>query len=88
MQQLTITLSDEIVAKIEATVAAGAFPDASTLIEESVRERLVPDPAFESWLHTEVLPGIAEWEANPADGIPIDQILPRLRARQAGAARR
>ncbi len=47
MQDITLSISDDIAAIIQQKVASGEFPDAATFIEVSVRASTAADMDFD-----------------------------------------
>lgn len=77
---ITITLPHEMAAMVKAKVASGEYASDSEVIRDGLRILQARDEALEKWLHEEVVQACKEFEANPAIGIPADQIMDQVRA--------
>ena len=53
-------------------------------LDSSIPDDMVE--AVEKWLLEEVVPGHQEYLADPSKGIPIEEVLPRIKARRAAVA--
>lgn len=82
-QQFRVTLPAEMAAAIEDKVAAGEYASVSDALREGVQSLLDRDIAVERWLREEVLPGHAEYLADPSSAVPLDQVIGRIKARRA-----
>lgn len=82
-QQFSITLPREMAEQIDRKIESGAYATVSEVVREGVRALLERDAAVERWLREEVAKSYDAYKANPANGIPADQILPRIHARRA-----
>ena len=91
IEHLTISLPADMVARLRDRVKAGDFADESAVIEDELAraeaaravELLLPeinDADVEHWLQTEVAAACVEMDQNPADGIPIDEVVAYLKA--------
>jgi antitoxin ParD1/3/4 len=63
---------------VERKVKSGAYASVS----DGVRALLERDAAVERWLREEVVPGHQEYLADPAQGVPADAVLPRIKSRR------
>jgi putative addiction module CopG family antidote len=86
-QQFSITLPNDMAQIVEDKVRRGVYASASEVIREGVRTLLERDAAIERWLREEVIPGHAEYLADPTKGVPADTILDRIKARRSGGAK-
>lgn len=59
-QQMSITLPNEMAAKVKARVASGEYASESEVIREGLRALMARDNAVEKWLIQQVFPA---WEA-------------------------
>ncbi len=82
-QQFNITLPLDLAQAIEDKVQSGAYASVSEVVSEGLHTLLERDAAFEQWLRDEVLVGHQEYLADPSQGVPVEDILPRLKARRA-----
>ena len=81
MSQLTITIPEDIVLAVREGTASGAYESESAVVVAAVAKLFdlddsphEGDPAFEGWLHTEVLASIDEYRADPSSGFTLDQM--------------
>ncbi|MBV8359198.1 MAG: type II toxin-antitoxin system ParD family antitoxin [Deltaproteobacteria bacterium] len=82
-QQFSITLPLNMAQAIERKVKSGAYASVSEVVRDGVRMVLERDAAVERWLREEVVSGHREYLANPAQGVPADAVLHRIKARRA-----
>ena len=86
---ISVTLPTDLIDAVEAKVSAGAYASVDQLLHEAVLDRLDRDAGVEDWLRDEVARSYDEYKANPTDVVPVDEIMPRIRAtgaRRAGSA--
>ena len=83
VQQFNVTLPREIAQAVEQKVEAGAYSSVSDVLSDGVRALIDRDSSIERWLQEEVLPGHAEYLADPSSAIAAEDILDRLKARWA-----
>jgi antitoxin ParD1/3/4 len=79
-QPISITLPHDMAAMVKAKVASGEYASESEVIRDGLRTLQARDAAIESWLRDEVAKSYDEYAADPAVGIPADEIMARLRA--------
>jgi antitoxin ParD1/3/4 len=79
----TFSLPAEQSEYIDSLVASGAYASASEVIRAGLRALRERDDAVERWLREEVAPVYDAMEADPARGIPAEQVLASLRKRHA-----
>jgi putative addiction module CopG family antidote len=77
-----ITLPKELAEQIERKVASGAYASVSELVREGIELLLDRDTPLERWLREDVVRSYDAFEADPSRGIPIDEVMPRLRERR------
>jgi putative addiction module CopG family antidote len=87
-QQFNVTLPADIAEAVEEKVKSGAYGSASEVVHAGVRALLERDMEVEQWLRDEVVPGHAEYLADPSKGVPADQIMNRIRSRRAARTAR
>jgi putative addiction module CopG family antidote len=87
-QQFSITLPREMADQIDRKIESGDYATVSEVVREGIRALLERDAAVERWLRKEVVKSYDKLKADPTSGIPADKVLPRLRAKRAGARRR
>jgi len=61
---------------------SGAYASVSEVVRDGVRALLERDAAVERWLREEVVPGHCEYLADPAQGVPADAVLHRIKSRR------
>ena len=81
MRSLTVTLPDDLVAAIEARVAAGDYASESDVVQNGLEGLLADDPAVEDWLRDEVVARCLMRAAGPSASIPAEEVLARVQAR-------
>ena len=79
----TFSLPAEQSEYIDSLVASGAYASASEVVRAGLRALRERDDAVERWLREEVAPVYDAMEADPARGIPAEQVLASLRKRHA-----
>ena len=79
-QQLSITLPTEMADAVKSKVAAGEYATESEVIRDGLRALQARDAAVEKWLRDEVAKSYDEYAADPSTGIPVDEVMARLRA--------
>ena len=84
-QQFSITLPIEMAEAIERKIQSGAYASVSEVVRDGMRALMEREAAVERWLREAVLAGHAEYLADPSQGVPGDEILPRLKARRAAS---
>jgi antitoxin ParD1/3/4 len=82
-QQFNITLPLDLAQAIEGKVKSGAYASLNELVSESLHALLERDAAIEKWLRDEVLVGHQEYLADPSQGVPVEDVLARIKARRA-----
>ncbi len=68
---------------IDNLVASGAYATSSAVIRAGLRALQERDAAVERWLKDEVAPVVAAMRADPARGIPADDVFAEIRALHA-----
>jgi len=84
-QQLSITLPNEMVSMAQRKVDSGEYASISEVVRDGLRSLQRQDAAIERWLRNEVIPSYDRYLENPETGVPIDEVLPRIKARYAAA---
>ena len=77
---ITITLPHDMAAMVKAKVASGEYATDSEVIRDGLRALQARDAAVDKWLRDEVAKSYDEYAADPSIGIPVDDIMARLRA--------
>ncbi|HMQ57398.1 MAG TPA: type II toxin-antitoxin system ParD family antitoxin [Rhizobiaceae bacterium] len=85
-RRITLELTQDVADAIDRKLASGEYASASEIVGEGIGALMDRDEAVERWLREEVVAGHAEYLADQANTIDIDDILPRLMARRAAAA--
>jgi len=81
-QQFSITLPHDMAEAVERKIQSGAYASVSEVMRDGVRALMERDAAVERWLREEVVSGHAEHLANPSKAIPVEEVLPRIKARR------
>ncbi len=79
-RQFNISLEQDIADAVERKVEAGAYASVSEVVSDGVRALIERDADIERWLREEVLPGHAEYLADPSSAIAAEDILDELKA--------
>jgi putative addiction module CopG family antidote len=82
-QQFSITLPLDMAEAVERKIKSGAYASVSEVVRDGVRALLERDAAVERWLREEVVPGHREYLGDPAQGVPADAILKRIKSRRS-----
>ena len=82
---VTLTLPEPILGALRAKVASGEYASESAVIEDGLRLLLEQDAAFGRWLTEDVMASIEAHGRDPADVVPVDEIMDRIRAGEAAA---
>lgn len=85
-QQFSITLPHDMAEAVGRKIESGAYASVSEVMRDGVRALLEREAAVERWLREEVVAGHAEYLADPGQGVPVDQVLARIKARRAAKA--
>jgi putative addiction module CopG family antidote len=78
-QPLSVTLPHDMAALVKAKVASGEYATESEVIRDGIRALLARDAAVEKWLQNEVAQSYDSFVAGPGSGIPLDDVMERLR---------
>jgi putative addiction module CopG family antidote len=84
-QQLSITLPNEMAARVKAKVASGEYASESEVIRDGLRALHARDTAVETWLRNEVVPAFEAFKADPSGGLSVEDIRASLAERHAQA---
>jgi antitoxin ParD1/3/4 len=87
-QQFSITLPHDMAEAVEEKIKSGAYASVSEVVRDGMRALLERDAAVERWLREEVVPGHAEYLADPSKGVPAGEVLGRIKAQRAAAKAR
>jgi antitoxin ParD1/3/4 len=85
IRQLSITLTDEMAADVQAKVASGEYASESEVIRDGLRALKARDRAVETWLREEAAPAYRALKADPASGIPLADVRAGLADRRKRA---
>ena len=86
-RSLNVTLPPDLADMVEDKVASGAYASESEVVSAGLRALQAQESAVEDWLRTE---GVARYDAfhrDGAEGHAADDVLARLRARNAERAK-
>jgi putative addiction module CopG family antidote len=78
---LTITLPHDMAAMVKEKVASGEYASESEVIRDGLRALQAREVAFEAWLRDEVAKSYDEYQANPNQGVPVEEVMDRIRRR-------
>jgi antitoxin ParD1/3/4 len=87
-QQFRVNLPADIAEAVEEKVKSGAYASVSEVMRDGVQALLERDRQVEQWLRDEVVPGHAEYLADPSKGVPADEIMNRIRSRRTARVAR
>jgi putative addiction module CopG family antidote len=82
-QQFSITLPHDMADLVERKIQSGAYASVSEVVRDGVRALMERDAAIERWLREEVVPGHAEYLADPSKATPSEDVLSRIKARRS-----
>ena len=85
-EQISFSLSSEIVAMLEAKVRSGKYGSESEIVEEALLALAAKDQAIEDWLRDEVVPAYDALQADASRARTPTQVRETL-AQMAGRAR-
>lgn len=83
---LTVELPEELAAFVERTVHSGAYESGGALVIHALRDREYVANLDIEWLKAEVLPALAEYDADPSTGVDLHEAFRRLRHRRRSQA--
>jgi putative addiction module CopG family antidote len=81
-QQFSITLPHDMAEMVEKKIQSGAYASVSEVMRDGMRALMERDAAVETWLREQVVPGHAEYLADPAKAVAAEDILDRIKARR------
>lgn len=73
-QQFSVTLPNEMAALVRAKVASGEYASESEVIREGLRALGARERALDDWLRQQALPSYDAYRADPATGIPLEDV--------------
>jgi antitoxin ParD1/3/4 len=82
-ERRTFSLPVEQASYIDSLVASGAYASASEVVRAGLRALQERDAAVERWLREDVVPVYDAMQADPARGIPAEQVMAAIRRRHA-----
>jgi antitoxin ParD1/3/4 len=82
-EKRTFSLPTEQASYIDSLVASGTYASASEVVRAGLRALQERDAAVERWLREKVIPVYDAMEADPARGIPTEQVMASIRERHA-----
>lgn len=78
MQQLTITLPDEIADLVRAKVSSGEYASESDIVLDGIERLVGSESAFESWLVESVGPAFDRLREHPERGVTVEHVRARI----------
>ena len=79
-QHFSITLPQDMAELVESKVRSGSYASVSDVMRDGLAALLEGDAAIERWLRDEVVKSYDDFKANPAEAVPADQVMDRVRA--------
>lgn len=79
-QQLSITLPNEMAARVRARVASGEYASESEVIRDGLRALSDREQAVERWLRTDVVATYDAMKADPSSGHSVEEVRASLAA--------
>jgi antitoxin ParD1/3/4 len=73
-QQFSVTLPNEMAALVKAKVASGEYASESEVIRDGLRALNARERAVDDWLRQQALPSYDAYLADPAKGIPLEDV--------------
>lgn len=87
IEKRTFSLPVEHADFIDEKVRAGSYASASEVVRAGLRALQERDAAMERWLNKEVAETYDAMKADPARGIPAEEVFAELRARSKALAK-
>lgn len=84
IQQMSITLPNDIADAVRAKVRAGEYASESEVICAGLKALMDKDRGLDSWLHLEVGPAYDALRADPSSAVTLGQLRERLAAERSG----
>ena len=84
-REFSISLPDHLADLVESKVASGAYASVSEVVSDGMQALMERDEGIERWLREEVVQSCLEFEADPSQAIPAEDILDRIKARHRTA---
>ncbi len=73
-QQLSITLPNDMADVVKTKVKTGEYASESEVIREGLRALAARERASDDWLRQQALPSYDAYRADPARGIPLEDV--------------
>ncbi|MFA5966406.1 MAG: type II toxin-antitoxin system ParD family antitoxin [Sphingomonas sp.] len=73
-RQFSVTLPDEMATLVRTRVASGEYASESEVIREGLRALAARERASDDWLRQQALPSYDAYRADPARGIPLEDV--------------
>jgi antitoxin ParD1/3/4 len=83
VEKRTFSLPTEQASYIDSLVDSGTYASASEVVRAGLRALQERDAAVERWLREEVVPVYDAMQADPARGIPAEEVMESIRTRHA-----
>ncbi len=80
VQQLTITLPDDIAELVRAKVASGEYASESDMVQDGIENLVAQDAPLESWLTETVAPAYDRLRTQPDRVVSAEQVRARIQA--------
>ena len=80
VQQLIITLPDDIAELVRAKVASGEYASESDMIQDGIESLFSKDASLESWLRETVAPSYDRLRMQPERAVSVDHVRSRIEA--------
>jgi putative addiction module CopG family antidote len=77
-RRLSIELPEEVAETIDARIASGRNASESDVVREALELLAAQDGPLEDWMAEELIAGYDAWRADPACGIPLEEVSARL----------
>jgi antitoxin ParD1/3/4 len=92
-REFKITLPNDLADAVERKVASGEYESVEAVLREGLEavfdrelDDILPplsEAAIERWLREDVVKTLAEYDADPSTGVPIEEVMDRFRERRA-----
>jgi Arc/MetJ-type ribon-helix-helix transcriptional regulator len=80
-----VLVDDETARRIDRRLAAGGYADAGDVVARGIEALEDEEQVLETWLREVVGPSVDAYRADPANTVPVEDIMDRLRARRSRA---
>jgi len=80
VQQLTITLPDEVANLVRAKVSSGEYASESDIVQDGLESLFGHDAALESWLTDTVGPAYDRLQTQPERAVNVEHVRARIQS--------